>query len=337
MKRASTTTRAVGVAAGALCLLMGSDPAGAYVRTRTDDGAQMCWCSPSTLKLQLLTQTAPPSLGAAVMTEASNAAAAVWSQDAVSCSQMTLEVVPASGLPATVMRDDSNRVFFRKDSWKQDSAALAITNVFAIRSNGKILDADVEINAVHFNWGDLIANPTAGLDNAQDLQNTLTHEFGHVIGLDHPCTATANATDDEGRPFLDENGTRAPACNSASAVVRDTTMFASVRPGDTERRTLAADDVKAVCAIYPSAGPLNCPCEDPGNDGKSSGGCSYGGPAAPIGPAALLLAGLAWLGLRRRNYWAAVGAFSSSTMTSRTDGSRAEGAGGTSMGRSATP
>jgi MYXO-CTERM domain-containing protein len=86
-----------------------------------------------------------------------------------------------------------------------------------------------------------------------DLRNTLTHEVGHFVGLAHA---------------------RDPAA----------TMDASTQMREVEKRTLAADDVDGVCAIYPA--------EDDGGCGCGSGGAA--------GALALLVAALALRRPRRR-------------------------------------
>lgn len=52
-----------------------------------------------------------------------------------------------------------------------------------------------------------------------DVENTVTHEFGHVLGLDHSND-------------------------------REATMYFSASPGDITKRTLAEDDIAGLCTIY---------------------------------------------------------------------------------------
>ena len=136
--------------------------------------------------------------------------------------------------------------------------------------------------------------PDPDLDGDMDLQNALTHELGHLIGLDHTCydsltSSTAVRPDDNtGAPVVD--------CSSADAEVKATTMYPSATPGDIEKRTLAPDDQNAVCTIYSVNNPppaLDAGCVQ----------CATAGDPTPGG----LLAALAAIGLmlRRRRTGAA--------------------------------
>lgn len=127
--------------------------------------------------------------------------------------------------------DNENIVVFRNDdpddpvdAWLHQLGALAITTVTFESNEGRLLDADIEINDVSFPFTTCDPEePSCNVDF--DLQNTLTHELGHVLGLDHSADG-------------------------------DATMFASAPRADTSKRTLSADDQEAICLVYPSGGPV---------------------------------------------------------------------------------
>ena len=251
----------------ATVLALWSPEAIAYVRTHTSAGAPMYWNRTVVTIHAYIGDPPEPLIGQDVLF-AAQSAANTWSRDRVGCTSMELRLASTEERSAPVMLDGVSRLTFRRESWCKDPhvdgdpcydpLALAVTSVFARKSDGEIIDADVELNAVTFKWADLARYPGDG-GNVQDLQNALTPEFGHLIGLDHTCFVEGTrpgAVDDRGQPV--------PSCGHASDEVKATTMFAAVIPGDLERRTLSPDDRRGVCEIYPpvdltlEAGPSGC-------------------------------------------------------------------------------
>lgn len=111
---------------------------------------------------------------------------------------------------------NANVILFQDTMWRYhgDGNTVAKTTVTFDEETGEILDADIEINHA---YNEL----TVSDDNVvYDLQSIVTHEIGHFIGFDHSSDS-------------------------------DATMFASYDEGSIEPRTLEADDVDAVCAVYP--------------------------------------------------------------------------------------
>ena len=184
------------------------------------------------------------------------------------------------------------------DCWEGGPEVIAYTTVTYSQRTGEILDADVEVD----DWGgDPSALPAApGGQTAvpdgyyftctpppggssvpslcaaygdsgcayMDAQNTVTHEVGHFIGLDHtPRNAICAAPGDPSLPCA------------------DTTMYPDARPREISKRILSADDVAGLCAIYPAGGPpATCRAT---NIEKCLGGCGCGA-AGPAGLLALL-------------------------------------------------
>jgi hypothetical protein len=256
-------------------------PAQAYVRTTTSTGAPMYW-NRTVLDITAYVGDPLPGLEDGEILRAARAAAATWSRGQVPCTSIELRIGSVELDDASVGLDGQSRLTFRRQQWCRvpraegepcyDPFALAVTSVFARRTDGEILDADIELNG-QYPWGDLVRQPQPG-ENAQDLQNTLTHELGHYIGLDHTCSLSGERpgqVDDQGHPV--------PSCTRANEGIRATTMFAAVIPGDVDRRSLSQDDMRAVCEVYPALERVL--------EGRSSG-CALGGRARAGGLGALL-------------------------------------------------
>ena len=151
------------------------------------------------------------------------------------------------------------------------------------RQAGRIVDADTEINAHDPNivWGLLPDDPRGrgALSPEIDLQNALTHELGHVLGLDHPCYLV----DPPDPPEVTNEGAPVPSCSDPAlpASVVDATMYPSATPGSIGERTLSADEVLALHDLYPAG---RAPVVE--GAAPASGGCVVAGEAsAPSGTA----------------------------------------------------
>jgi hypothetical protein len=294
--------------AGVAALAFGAGRAEAYVRYVSAQGKPLAWpqtCIPLVAYPDDLGDLTPAEAVAAA-----TAAAATWSAEQNPGSFLEIDVTSATGTVPAAAYDGHNVLAFRKTDWcgpatqtgacSANPEALAITSVFA-RADGTIVDGDIEVNAMYFVWADLVADPQAV--GKQDLQNALTHEMGHLIGLDHPCYMTGSAP--AGMLPVDNLGNPIPDCADAPADVMMSTMFPSAMPGDISKRTLAPDDQLAVREIYPKAqDPMVCPAPKGAAGDLSQQGCSVGdAPASgPGGGAAAvaLLAGAALLKSRAK-------------------------------------
>ncbi|MDP1828411.1 MAG: myxosortase-dependent metalloprotease, MXAN_2677/MXAN_2678 family [Archangium sp.] len=154
------------------------------------------------------------------------------------------------------------------DCWQHQEAAIAITTTSFNPQTGRILDSDIEYNSPTFTFSTVDSPPCpAGQLStncvAADVQNTTTHELGHLLGLGH-----------------------SPAASS--------TMGTRANPGELSKRVLDADTAQFVCDVYPRGRPAQTCFLTPVSSqlGKSASGCT----AAPGG----LLLALAALLLRRR-------------------------------------
>ncbi len=263
--------------------------ASAYVREVTSLGVPIAWSNPC-VAMHIYLGSPPPVLAAADILVASTQALAAWSYPQVACTDIRLNVVAELESSAEVGNDKKNVIVFRQGSWCREpppvddagipepdcypSSALAVTTIFKNKKTGEIVDADIEFNAVNYTWGDLVGQPSLAGSTTADFQYALTHELGHVIGLDHNCYTTndgqARLNDNTGAPEVDcYNNPLLPD------TVAGATMYPSVALPDTLRRVLSPDDELGVCEIYPH---LHDVCPGPATDGGCSVTAARGSP-----------------------------------------------------------
>jgi MYXO-CTERM domain-containing protein len=302
--------RAASVAA--LLLVAGAPAARAYQRTETQPGSgiYLFW-GPRGHTFQIDALGAPDIPGTGAF-DAIRKSFATW--EGVACSDLVFpEVLPLEQgdrrigyFPGSFNR---NLILFRTqrcdavvpatdpcvnqggcsnkyDCWDREASVIAVTTTTFSASSGQIFDADIEINDAPaangskfiFTTVDSPPCPPGGpVVNCVsiDVQNTVTHEAGHSLGLAHSPDLTA-------------------------------TMAATAPAGETSKRGLHPDDVAGICAIYPrgaqtatSVGTIRI---EPAGSGC---GCSSkgGGLANAVWP--LVLVALARRRARRRGDQAA--------------------------------
>lgn len=293
-----------------------TSPASAYVRSLTGGGTPVVWKNPC-INMVVHTANAPAPLTAEMVLKMTSAAGAAWGKPGFTCTPLQITTTATDEVDAPAKNDGVNRVMFRRDKWCRvpakpdgscyDKGILAITTVTA-RADGTIIDADIEINAVDFQWTDLTVKGNAG----QDLQTVLTHEFGHLIGLDHNCSG--------GTKVYDHTGKEMPTCAASTTVTRAAVMYPAPVTVQPIRRTMSTDEALAICQVYPNKSGVNaCVNEakpdagggarDAADGGVNAGGeppaqgCSMATARASEGMGAVqlaLAAALAWLTARRR-------------------------------------
>ncbi len=225
-----------------------------------------------------------------------------WNDDTASCSYLVVK--DAGKKPMEVGKDHVNVIKFRDSSWcrpavgndparcySHDSAGITTATYIddaTSSRDGAIVDADIEINGVDFAIS--VNHQTLGTAPCQsELQNTLTHELGHLHGLEHTCTVPGDPsrTDGSGKPV--------PSCatSMSNPAITEPTMYNFQDCGETKKETLEPDDINAICTVYPTA-------KDPGTCtavAAPAGCCSTGSGAG--GPA-VLAAFVVLAGRRRR-------------------------------------
>ncbi|MCS6915342.1 MAG: hypothetical protein NZ890_19195 [Myxococcota bacterium] len=247
----------------------------AYVRMRTPAGAPLRWTQGCALMSP--SERTPPELPLADLVAALSAAAGNWSRATSACSAIAIH--PRAPGPRRAAPDGVGALLVLTGRWGRgqvdyDPSAAAVTTLaFQNRpgqaEDGIITDADIELNGVGFFFA--IVDPAAPTalpgpgpgQRLADLENTLTHELGHVLGLGHNCWDRQTAT-----PPLQHDGHPAPPCDGPlTPALRTATMFPYAADGETSKRTPSEDDIRGICEAYPKDEPLP-PCEQ-----TVQGGC----------------------------------------------------------------
>lgn len=204
----------IGFAAG---LALGSALLGsvqAYVRIQIN-GKQLAWSSPTiSWNLHLAgSDDLPDGAHEFAVRKAFDS----WAAAAGSRIAFTRGPDVANGPSAAnhvVMFDETNETGY----FPNGSGIVALTPISYDTGSGAILDADVVFNAKDFAWS------VYGEPNTFDVQDVLTHEIGHFIGLDH-----------------------SPAITN--------TMWPYVSYSQWLHRTLTIDDRNGAVAVAPSGTP----------------------------------------------------------------------------------
>jgi len=261
-----------------------------YVRTRVDKNdptSQCLWWKEDTVIEVQQSELGNPETPGETEYAAIDAALATWTTQLELCGSLRFQEIARS--PSRALADDGKTlVLFRqvdcdnvtnppcadpktcgseRDCWEHSNGALAITTTSFDATTGRISDSDIELNTPHFIFTTVdfprCVDPFFDVTCvASDVQNTLTHELGHTLGLGHSPDLAS-------------------------------TMNAGSSPAETSKRSLDADSKRFVCDAYP-AGKATRTCVLPAYDGEL--GKATGCTAIP----AVQLAGLFWLLRRRR-------------------------------------
>ena len=167
---------------------------------------------------------------------------------------------------------NQNLIIWRDLTWDHTSSVAIGVTTTTTKADGELIDADIEMNGVHFDFGDADRPEQAA---RTDVRNTLVHEIGHLLGFAH------------------------------EPVIPASTMFPDAEAGELIKRDLDATDVDGLCAVYPPSVTARCDAptlvdESCTLEGTGSPGCAALPQRAPRAPAIPFFLGLALWTVRRR-------------------------------------
>ncbi len=234
-----TWARSVVCGVAALLTLLQVAPAWGFCRTTTclkarcstdargcvTEGAPLFWAS-SCITISLQGDGAPHAGVdyAAAKASVERAVEAWTSVDCPGGGHPSIQVkvdgpVTCSASEYNLDKRNANVVMFRDDEWPytgQSQDTLGYTRVHFEPDTGELYDADIELNAV----AEALSVGREPKANEADLDSIVTHEVGHLLGLNHSRDVSA-------------------------------TMIGGYVDGTFELRTPARDDIEGICTIYP--------------------------------------------------------------------------------------
>lgn len=146
---------------------------------------------------------------------------------------------------------DVNQVVFEPDTWKYARDAVALTRTTYGTEDGVIHSAIIEVNEATFQFVDA-STGCSTQDPAYDITAVLTHEVGHLLGLDHT--------------------------KNFSHATTDPTMAPEVGPCEMDKRSIEPDDIMGLCLLYPVGEPpghcKRIPAQADPYVGNAAFGCS---------------------------------------------------------------
>lgn len=176
--------------------------------------------------------------GTEVNAELARRALSAWED--VSCTSVIASLKGTSSFPASY-GDGVNSIEWVDSGWEElgfRPGASGATDLRYEERDGQwvIAEADVYLNLYAHSWITGIADGDAE-DGVAEIVGVMTHEFGHALGLLHPC-------EEGGDPECTEKMTAEPA-----------TMYPEYSHG---QLGLRKDDKDGICFLYPACDAESC-------------------------------------------------------------------------------
>ncbi len=288
-----------------LALTLGQSSADPYVRSRVQVGDPEAHClfwTVPTVRWQLSSPGNTTSTDAQKLKEFESIRSSFqsWQDIFASCGNLLIEegpMVDDRKVGYEMKGENRNIVLFRAlncvdeapandpcwsedtcgnvyDCWDSDSHTIGLTLTTYDEKSGIIYDSDIQLNASGFDFttsdGGLCSPATPSNCVGTDVQNTMTHEIGHLLGLDHTLASGS-------------------------------TMYPKAPPGEISKRVIDSGSASFVCEAYPKGQPSQS-CVTPAvttldnvaSLGPHAAGCTS------TGSAAWLPALVGWAALLRR-------------------------------------
>ncbi len=243
-------------------IALSASPAAAYNVNLDSTGAPVRW--PDGV-VTLAVHEAPASFGVPrpQQLRAAERAAQTWSDALHGAVEVAVVGAPGAGAPGYDEREgarNASTVTFADGEWPYDERLLAVTVITIDVKRHAIVDADIVVRTDK-RW-DLLDHGHEGGPRRHDLQNALTHELGHLVGLQHSVAAP------------------------------EVVMYPGTVPGETQKRTLADDDRDGAAYLYGGGVP------SPDLPELLGASCAAAGAGASLVPSLAVVAALALLARR---------------------------------------
>ncbi len=172
------------------------------------------------------------------------------------------------GYDRTCTDCNTNLLLFHSSqgSWPYDKSLIEQTTLSYDQNTGELFDVDTEINAEHYAFSTQTDNTE---EMRYDLQSVLTFAVGRWVGLEEV----------------------------KDVAFKESTMYTQLEQKDTNKRTLAPDDIEGVCAIYPPKATPNVPIYQQSEEFRDTG-CTQ---IPPLFSWWFVLGLVGLVGLRRRS------------------------------------